>query len=46
MDYLTEINEALSGVVWGAPMLVLLLGTGLYLSVRTGFLQITRFGYA
>jgi AGCS family alanine or glycine:cation symporter len=45
MDYLTEINEALSGVVWGAPMLVLLLGTGLYLSVRTGFLQITRFGY-
>jgi AGCS family alanine or glycine:cation symporter len=45
MQFLSEINAAISGVVWGAPMLILLLGTGVYLSVRTGFLQIRRFGY-
>jgi len=45
MQFLSEINAAISGVVWGAPMLVLLLGTGLYLSCRMGFLQIRRFGY-
>ena len=30
-------------LVWGAPALVLILGVGLYLSVTTGFAQITLF---
>ena len=29
--------------VWGAPALVLILGVGLYLSIRTGFAQLTLF---
>jgi len=35
----------LNGVVWGIPAMVLILGTGLYLSIRCGFIQFTRFGH-
>ena len=30
-------------VVWGAPALILILGAGLYLSICTGFSQLTLF---
>lgn len=35
--------ESVNAVVWGAPALVLILGVGLYLSIRTGFAQIRLF---
>lgn len=35
--------ESLNRFVWGAPALVLILGVGVFLSVRTGFAQITLF---
>lgn len=35
-----EINSAISSFVWGPPMLAVFLGTGLYLSARSGFFQI------
>ena len=41
-----EINAAVNNVVLGIPMLVLLLAVGVYLTVGTGFFQITKFGYA
>ena len=41
-----EVNDAIYAVVWGIPMLILLAGTGLFLSARTGFLQLRRFSYA
>ena len=37
------ILERINGLVWGAPALVLILGVGLYLSLRTGFIQLTLF---
>ncbi len=40
-----EINSAVNAVVWGPPLMVLLIGTGLYLSVRLSFLQFTHFVY-
>ncbi len=40
-----EINAAVNGVVWGIPMLALLLAVGVYLTIGTGFFQIRRFGY-
>ena len=46
METLIAINSAVNGVVWGIPMLILLVGTGVYLSIRTGFLQFRKFGYA
>ena len=34
------INSFISSVIWGPPMLAAFLGTGLFLSFRTGFFQI------
>lgn len=42
IDTVAKINGAVNGVVWGIPMLVLIIGTGIFMSVRTGFFQITR----
>ena len=39
------INNTVNQVVWGPVMLMLLVGTGMFLTVRTGFIQITRFPY-
>ena len=35
-----------NGWVWGPPMLILLLGTGLYLTVGLGFMPLKKIGYA
>ncbi len=40
-----SVNSAINGVVWGPIMLVLLVGTGIFLTVRTGFIQIRKFPY-
>ena len=44
-ETVTRINGVLNSFAWGPVMLLLLVGTGIYLSVRTGFLQASRFGY-
>ncbi len=38
-----KILETVNRVVWGAPALLLILGVGLLLSVRTGFAQLVLF---
>jgi len=38
-----EILEKVNGVVWGIPALAGILGVGLFLSVRTGFVQLRFF---
>lgn len=43
---ISEINSALNDMVWGIPMMLLIVGTGLYFSIRTGFPQFLKFGYA
>ena len=43
---LTEIVKYLNGIAWGPWMLILLVGTGIYLSTRVGFIQFRKFGYA
>lgn len=45
VEMITSANTWLNGVVWGVPMIILLIGTGLYLSIRTGFIQCRKFGY-
>lgn len=39
------INNAVNAFAWGPIMLALLVGTGIFLSVRTGFIQVGRFGF-
>jgi len=45
MDKLMEINGIINGFVWGPPMLILLVGTGIYLSLRTNFFSLRKLGY-
>ena len=40
---MTKIIGSVHSFLWGAPTLVLILGVGLYLSIRTGFAQIRLF---
>lgn len=37
------LNKLISGIIWGPLMLLLILGTGIYFTVRTDFLQIRKF---
>jgi AGCS family alanine or glycine:cation symporter len=46
MDTLANANSWLNGFVWGPPMLILLVGTGLLLTVVTGGVQFRRLGTA
>ncbi len=42
----SEMIKFLNNIAWGPWMLILLVGTGVYLSKKVGFIQFTRFGYA
>lgn len=41
----TDINNAVNGFVWGLPMLVMLVGTGILMTVLTKCFQITKIGH-
>ncbi len=45
MQALHEFFTWLNGIVWGVPMIVLILGTGLYLQLRLGFMPLRRIAY-
>lgn len=38
--------QVMNGIVWGPPMILLLLGTGLFLTVRLRLVQLRYFGHA
>ena len=46
LEIIKNVNDFLNGFIWGVPAMVCIIGVGLYLSIRTGFLQIRKFGYA
>lgn len=46
MTMIENINSAINSVVWGIPMLVLLVGVGVLLTFRTAGIQFRKFGYA
>ncbi|MCX7958100.1 MAG: sodium:alanine symporter family protein [Deltaproteobacteria bacterium] len=39
MESLSKILDSVSSVVWGWPLIILLFGTHIYLTFRTGFIQ-------
>ena len=45
MEMVAQINGAINGVVWGLPAMILIVGTGVYMTFGIGFKQFTRFGY-
>jgi AGCS family alanine or glycine:cation symporter len=44
LKVIADVNSAINSVVWGWPMIILIFGTGIYLTVRTKFLQVRKFG--
>lgn len=46
MDLIARINGVVNNFVWGVPAMVCIIGVGLWLSFRTGFIQIRKFGTA
>ena len=45
IDTITKVNSVINGFVWGPVMLALLVGTGIFLTFRTGWVQVRWFGY-
>ena len=46
LEIITNINNILNGFIWGVPAMVCIIGVGLYLALRTRFIQIRQFGYS
>lgn len=46
LKLIEEINSAVNNFIWGVPAMVCIIGVGLYLSIRTRFIQIRKFKYA
>ena len=45
VDLISSINDKINGFVWGIPMLVLLVGTGILMTMLTKVFQFTHIGY-
>lgn len=44
MNTIKEINDFVNGIVWGVPLMVLIIITGMYFTIRLGFLQFVKPG--
>ena len=46
LQVIADVNSFINGIVWGWPMIILILGTGILITVRTKALQVRKFGTA
>ena len=46
LESIIKINQAVNGFIWGVPAMICIIGVGLLLSVRTRFIQVSKFGAA
>ena len=46
LEKIEAINNVVNNFIWGVPAMICIIGVGLLLSIRTGFLQIRKFPYA
>ena len=46
LSWIEIVNSAVNNFIWGVPAMICIIGVGLVLSFRTGFLQIRKFPYA
>lgn len=46
IEFITSVNAAVNSFIWGVPAMICIIGAGLFLSLRTRFIQIRRFPYA
>lgn len=45
MELIKRVNDAVNGFVWGLPMLILLVGTGILMTILTKGFQLSHFGH-
>ena len=46
LETISNINGAINSVVWGWPVMIMILGVGLFLTLRLKGFQFRKFGYA
>lgn len=46
LQTIETINDAVNNFIWGVPAMICIIGVGLFLSIRTKFIQIRKFPYA
>lgn len=46
IEFIASVNAAVNSFIWGVPAMICIIGVGLFLSLRTRFIQIRRFPYA
>lgn len=46
LSVIESVNNVVNKFIWGVPAMICIIGVGLLLSIRTGFLQIRKFPYA
>ncbi len=46
IEMIEQINGKVNDFIWGVPAMICIIGVGLWLSFRTGFVQIRKFGIA
>ena len=46
LNTIAAVNGAVNNFIWGVPAMICIIRVGLLLSVRTGFIQVRRFGAA
>ena len=44
LEWIASVNSVINGIVWGWPMIIMILGAGLLLTIRTKALQVRKFG--
>lgn len=44
-NLIETVNGFVNGIVWGVPVLLLILGAGIYFTIRLGFVQFRHFGF-
>lgn len=42
---MSQFLNALNNFIWGPPLIILMIVTGLYFTVRSGFFQVRHLGY-
>ncbi len=46
LEVVADVNSYINDIVWGLPMIILILGTGILLTIRTKVFQVTKFKYS
>ena len=44
LQWIEQINKSVNSVIWGPVLLIILAGSGIYFTLRTGFFQLRKTG--